>query len=104
MITIKEGQILKSRFFSTLFNLIAKSSFHGISNIARAKLRFSKYLWLFFTLISIAACSYYLISIINHYSIFNYVTKGVYDNEQGRQREKFYGFSIFSLHAYNAKG
>ncbi len=74
MIKIKEDQILKSKFFSALLKLIDKSTFHGIPNIVRAESVYSRFFWIFFTLLSSAACVYYIKDNLDNFLNFNYVT------------------------------
>jgi len=74
MIKIKEDQILKSKIFSALLKLIDKSTFHGIPNIVRAESVYSRFFWIFFTLLSSAACVYYIKDNLCNFLNFNYVT------------------------------
>lgn len=70
----KERNLLEARVVKSFLNLIDKSTFHGIPNVFRGERRFTRLMWLVFTLFSIGLCSWFCFQNVINYLSFNKVT------------------------------
>ena len=88
---IFQNNSVETKIIKSVYDLIEKSTFHGIHNIIRTEKSITRLIWIMFTILSTIICILIINKSIINYLDYNYITNIdiIYENQWNFQLFQF---------------
>ena len=88
---IFQNNSVETKIIKSVYDLIEKSTFHGVPNIIRTEKSITRLIWIMFTILSTIICILIINKSIINYLDYNYITNIdiIYENQWNFQLFQF---------------